>query len=431
MSAEQGLASAVSLLLPKEAPEKAERLIGSDGRLYSGWTTTLASLIGMVFGPSSILVFCFSAFVLPLEAEFKWGISTISLGASLISLMIITTSVISGYLTDRLGARKLVLCSIPLFGLSVSALYFLPGNLYVFYAGLVLAALCGIGVWPVTYNKATASWFDKRLGLSLGLANTGIGIGAAVLPALVAYTIANFGWRTGYAVLGVLAIIGPWPVAFFMLKERRVKIETHDSADLLGISLRQAAKTREYCISAAGFFVLGTASSGAVIHMIRILTDAGLTPAEATFLQSVMGISLIVGRVCTGWFLDRLKVSVVMTTMCLAAGAGLWILNSSPPYALAAVAASLLGFVIGAEFDGLGYLIPRYFGQKFLGVIYGSIYAIFQIGAALSIAAFGFIRQSTGSYSLALTVVFAALMFASGLFLLLGRYRFLGRNPGG
>lgn len=412
---------------PATTNDDAESLRGADGRLYPGWLTTFASTIGMTLGPSTMLVFCFGTFVPALEREFGWGIGAISFGATLITVMIVITSLLAGHLIDRIGARRLILWSIPLFGLGMMSLALMPHGIGFFYAGLMAVALLGVGAWPVAYNKATAMWFDRRLGFSLGLANVGIGIGAALLPAIVATIIAQGGWRTAYVVLGVLAIAIPWPIALLFLKDRDgggSRSARTVAAPSTGMSFAEARRTTEFWFVVVGFLALGMASSGVVVHQVRILVDTGMAPRDAAAMQSVLGIALILGRVVTGWLLDRMKASLVMATLCVGAALALVCLAAGAPFGSAVLCAAMIGFVIGAEFDVLGFLIPRYFGRRAFGILYGSIFAVFQVSAAVAIGLLGWWRGSQGSYGAGLCVIAAALVVGAWMFARLGRYRF-------
>lgn len=405
----------------------AESLRDANGTLYGGWKTAFAALIGMTFGPSCVIVFCFGTFVMPLENEFHWGVGAISFGATLLTLMIVLMSIVAGRISDRFGARTLVLWSIPLFGISVMSLSLLNDSLKLFYTGLIVAAALGVGVWPVTYNKITSNWFDRHLGLSLGIANTGIGIGAALLPALAAYIAQQYGWRQAYLVLGALAIVIPWPLAWAYLKEAP---RTADGSALLLVapcpvekSLSEALKDRQLWLVLIGFFALGAASSSVIVHQVRILVDTGMPMPRAVAMQSVLGVAMIVARLCTGWLLDRLHVAVIMTALCIAAAVALILLSMGAPFGTAALCACLIGFVVGAEFDVLGFLIPRYFGRKAFGSIYALVFAVFQVAAALMISVLGWIRTLQGSYFVGLLIIAGMLMLAATVFVFMSSYR--------
>lgn len=404
-----------------------ESLRTPSGEMYAGWKAALASLLGLGLGPSVILVFCFGTFVPALEKEFKWGIGAISFGATLITMMIIVTSVLAGFLCDRIGSRKMILWSIPLFAAGLAALSMVSLNISSFYIGLVLVSLVAAGVWPVTYNKITATWFDRQLGLSLGIVNAGIGLGAAAMPVITSQIITNYGWRTAYVVLGCIALAA-WPIAFFFIKEKvipaRNDVGAGPAPELQGMTFAQIRRTREFWLAAGGFFVLGAASSSIVVHQVRILLDIGISLQQATAMQAVLGIALIAGRVGTGWLLDRFHASSVMTIMCALAAAALLLLIFKAPWGTAPLCAALVGFVIGAEFDVLAFLIPRYFGRRAFGITYGVIYAVFQLAAGAAIVLLGVSRGSTGSYSVGLSVVAALLVVGGVLFQRLGAYRF-------
>ncbi|WP_397474898.1 MFS transporter [Pusillimonas sp.] len=410
---------------------ESESLVDSSGNVYQGWKTTLASLVGLSLGPSVLLVFCFGTFITPLHQEFGWSIASISAGAMIISFMIMLTSIVQGRLVDRFGGRPLVLISVPLLGVSYACLHFLPNNIWVFYAAWVVIAWCGLGAWPIAYLKLTGMWFERRLGLAFGIANAGIGIGAAMMPPLAVYMIANYGWRTAYVALGLVAIVVTWPIAFFFLKDRKDSIQHkgHATAVLRGMDLKASWQTRELKIIVLAFALLGAVSTAAIVHQTRVLIDLGMTPQAAGGLQAVLGIALIFGRVCTGWLLDRIHASTIMIVLCLVAALALFGLGSGAPFNSAILCAAAIGFVVGAEFDVLSYIIPRYFGIKSFGAIYGVIFAAFQLCAALGIMAVGVSRSNFGGYSQALFALALLLVLCAFCFKALGAYRFASREP--
>ncbi|CAM5472822.1 MFS transporter [Eoetvoesiella caeni] len=405
---------------------ESESLIDSSGKVYQGWATTLASMVGLSLGPSVLLVFCFGTFITPLHKEFGWSIASISAGAMIISVMIMLTSIVQGRLVDRFGGRRLVLVSVPLLGLSFASMYFLPNNIWVFYAAWVVIAWCGLGAWPIAYLKLTGMWFERRLGLAFGIANAGIGIGAAMLPPFAVYIITHYGWRHAYVALGLVAIAITWPIAFFFLKDRKdsIKHQAQSAGMLRGMDLKAAWQTRELKIIIAAFSLLGAVTTAAIVHQTRVLIDLGMTPQAAGGLQATLGIALIFGRLCTGWLLDRIHASTIMMVLCVVAALALSGLGTGAPFNSAILCAACIGFVVGAEFDVLSYIIPRYFGIKAFGAIYGVIFAAFQLFAALGIMAVGISRSQFGSYSQALFALALLLVLCALCFQRLGAYRF-------
>ena len=113
-----------------------------------------------------------------------------------------------------------MLTSIPLFALSLAAIYFTPANIYVYYLLWAIVPIAGLGLWPLGYLQAVTPWFDRKLGLALGCANAGIGVGSTCLPMLViAPIIAAYSWRHALLAIALLVLFVSWPVVAYCLRE--------------------------------------------------------------------------------------------------------------------------------------------------------------------------------------------------------------------
>src|SRR5215471_19782731 len=172
-----------------------------------GILTVLGSVVGLAFGPSVIAVLTISAYIQPIEKEFGWTRVQVSLAFTIVAYMVVLMSPLQGFLVDRFGPRRVILTSIPLFGLSLAALYFTPPNHLVYYVLWGLTPVLGVGLWPIAYLQAVTPWFDRKLGLSLGCANAGIGLGSTLLPILViGPMIKYYDWRHALLALAVLVV---------------------------------------------------------------------------------------------------------------------------------------------------------------------------------------------------------------------------------
>src|SRR5471032_238589 len=152
---------------------QGEYLTNADERIYAGWRSTFGATAALSVGASTCTIMCFGVFVPYLHRAFGWGIGAISLAATLLSISVMVVSPIQGLLVDRFGARRIIMISIPLFGLAYAAMSQLSGDIRQFYLMWVLVPLLGFGVWPSSYMKVVTGWFDERLGLAIGVANIG------------------------------------------------------------------------------------------------------------------------------------------------------------------------------------------------------------------------------------------------------------------
>jgi MFS family permease len=394
-----------------------------------GILTALGSTIGLAFGPSVIAVLTISLYIPAIEQEFGWTRVQVSLAFTIVAYMIVAVSPLQGFLVDRFGPRKVVLTSIPLFALSLAALYFTPPNLLVYYALWALVPVLGIGLWPLGYLQAVTPWFDRKLGLALGCANAGIGLGSTLLPLLViGPVVAAYGWRQALLTLAVLIVVVSWPVVAYCLREPSAADaaarKRRNAAKSFGLTFQQAIREPTFVMLNVAFFLLGLTATSLVSQQVPLLREAGWTPAETTQLQTLFGFGLLFARVAVGYIIDHVFAPRVMMTVSIG-GAIACILYAVYPDA-AYVAALLIGFLLGAEFDVLAFLIKRYYGNAAYGRIYGVIFGVFYLGSGLGITGLAWIRQASAdqSYDNGLYVAAAVLVSSAILLAFMPQYRF-------
>ena len=408
-------------------------------RRFYGWWVVLACFVGLTLGAASILVFSIGVFTKPIEDEFGWTRAQVSLAAAVIVFTIVLVGPFQGYLIDRFGVRRVALPTIPLFAVALALLYFLPQNLGLFYAVWVGVTACGLGVYNASYNKVTAAWFDRRLGLAVGVVSAGQGLGAALIPAISQWLITAFGWRLAYVGLALVVLLVGWPIAALLLHDKPEDKGLLPDGDSYmhgvgrifasGPTVREALRLRSFWVVAAAFFLLGIMSTALVSHQVPMLIDAGLSPQRAAYVQSVFGIALIVGRLTMGFLLDRFFAPYVMVGSLLGPIIGLAMYALGAGGNAAFVWALIIGFGVGAEFDVLGFLIPRYFGRRSYGNFYGVLLSGFLLGGGMGTAALGAVRTSYGSYTPGLWGILVATLAAALLFLRLGPYAYAVRMP--
>jgi len=383
---------------------------------------TAAATVGLVFGPSTFLLFLFGVFVEPLSRTFGWSKPSILIAVTIVSLMIMVISPLQGYLIDRFGTRPIVLASCVTFALGLAGMYFLTTNIVSFYVMYALLPLLGIGLWPVSYLRVVSTWFERRLGLAIGIANGGIGLGAALLPPVITFAILNSSVQWAYVSLGLIVVLVVLPInALFLHEGKAAPGAQVASAAVAGEAddFRSLLKTRAFIVLAAAFFLLGFVNTGLVTNQISLLIDGGLKPQNAAFVQSVFGIAVLLGRFLTGVLLDYLPAKRLMSAVCLGGAAACLIYASVPVGGLVFLAAILIGMVYGAEFDVLSYIIKRNFGLAVFGRIYGTIFAVFQLGAALGATLLPLSRAQFQSYAPGLTAYAVALLVSGLLFVML------------
>lgn len=384
-----------------------------------GWRVTIAALLCLATGPSVLLVACFGVLLGPTSAAYGWGRGEIGGAASAMTLAIMISSVLQGVLVDRYGVRRVVLTSIPLFGVAALAMHWLPRSLPLLYLAWFVLPLAAAGLWPGGYLKAVSGWFDRRLGMATGVTNAGIGIGTIAGPPLVAWAAASFGVGGAWTTIGVLALLA-WPVALVGIRERPTALARMGHGEAWTVA--EIFASRRYRIVLAAFLLLGVTGTGLVASIVPILTSKGLPPATAVAAFAAFGIMGLTGRIASGWLLDRLHVTRVLYILGVTTFAGLAILIAADATWMLVGGAALLGLMSGGEFDVLAYSLRRYFGLSSFGRMYGMAFSAFQLGATGGAALLATSVARTGSYAMALAVFAVAVLASMALFSRIGAY---------
>ncbi len=403
-----------------------------------GWKVLLAALLGTAFGASPIPFQTTGFFMGPLQQEFGWSLSQISLGLTIYGVLGALLAPFYGSLADRHGVRPVALGALAVFGL-VFACFSLTPSLPVFYMLWTLVGLVGIGSTPLTWSRAIGLWFFRSRGLALGLTLIGTSITAILLPPLTAWLIGSYGWRISYAAIALLPLCVALPVGLLLFREPRPEerppelaiVDSDGRQVLAGFSLKECTRNSRFWVLIASTALVSFAYAGGLVHLPQILKGAGFTPAQVAPIMSVWGAAIFFGRIGSGLLLDRFWAPLVMLPILSMPALGCYMLtNDSLGYGAAVVAAVLFGLSSGAETDLIAYLAGRYFGMAHYGKIYGVVYMTFGIGSALSPMAYAAVRDTTGSYDLILFV--CAGMFVTGALLLLtmGRYPNFGTAGG-
>lgn len=381
----------------------------------------------MTVGQGPITIFTFGVFLKPVTEDLGINRGTFSSAIGILTVAAAVVTPLVGRLIDRFGVRVALLPLILLFAFATMALSLLQPSLLVLYLLFGVQGVLSACQTPMAYVKTISAWFDRTRGLALGVAQTGVGLGVALVPQLAAALIAGHGWRTAYVGLGgAILVLALLPVALFLREPPTLREGDGASASSLGqgVLLADAWRSTAFWQLNACFFLAVTAINGTLAHAVALLTDRGVSPGAATGAMSLAGIAVIVGRLVAGFCLDRMhgRYIAIASFCCPMIGIALLAMATQPALLLAGTA--LCGLGVGAEVDLMAYFIGRYFGMRAYGAIYGLFFAAFTIGTGLGPLVMGIAFDRGHSYGPALAVFEAALFTASGLALRLGAYRY-------
>lgn len=405
-------------------------------KVFYGWWVVLTAAIGLCLGYAPTFVYSFSVFLKSLSQEFHSSRSSISLAFTFANIMQSVGAPLAGRLVDRFGARRVILPSTAIFGLVLISFKHFATSLWQLYACFIVLGFIGVGTAPVPYGIVVSRWFDKRRGLALGLMMAGLSSGAIAIPTIAQHLIAIMGWRTAYAIVGSMALAVSLPVVGIFLKDSPAKMSllpdgamdlhtgSEKRSDEQGLMWPAARKKGAFWLMACAFFLVGASVHACVIHLVPMLTDRGVSVEKAALASSLLGMAVLIGRVLSGYLLDRFFGPYVAIFLFGGVACGISMFWTGVAGNLALLAAFLVGLGMGAEADIIAYLTSRYFGLRSFGEIYGYLFSIFTLAGALGplLMAKGFDRA--GSYQVPLLFFLLATVAAIALMTRLGPYRY-------
>lgn len=405
-------------------------------KFFYGWWIVVVAGIGLCLGYAPIIVYSFSVFIEPLTQDLHSNRASISLAFTLANIMMSISSPLVGRWADRFGARGVIVIASTIFALLLISAPLLSGKLWSFYLFFALLGFVGSVPAPIPYVKVISRWFDRRRGLALGLTMIGIGSGAILMPALAQRLIAILGWRSTYMVIGLLVLVVSVPIVAFFLKESpeemgllpdgaitaRLAAEKQNSEG--GLTWRDARRTATFWLMVGAIFLVSASVHGCVLHLAPLLSDRGVSPQRAALAISFTGSAILIGRVGSGYLLDRFFAPRVAMCIFGATACGIALLRTGAASGQIFLAAFLIGLGMGAEVDIIAFLTSRYFGLRAFGEVYGYAFASYVLAGALGPWLMGLGFDRSGSYGSILVGFLLATLLAAVLMTRLGPYRF-------
>ncbi|MDX2266951.1 MAG: MFS transporter [Bryobacter sp.] len=382
---------------------------------YRGWRVVLAAHLGTMVSFGSLLVFTFGIFLKPLTAEFGWSREEVSRAFAIGAMTVAAVSPFLGYALDRFGPRRIILPCFLLFAAGLLALSQLNGQLWQLYAIFFLLGIGGNGTTQMGYSGAVASWFTRKRGMALALVITGVGIGSIVHPLLAEWCISRFGWRQAYVAMGCLALLLGLPPTALWVKRKVLPAPSLDQPEK---GFRNALLTREFWLLVLVLFLGSIAANGTLTHLAAHLTDRGFSTGHAALAAALLGGANLVGRLATGWLLDRLFGPRLSFFLLLLMALGFALLTIADSLPIAVFGSVLIGLGLGGEADITPYLLSRYFKLNSFSALYGITWTFYAIGGALGPVLFGRVFDLSRNYTVvlqfaaAITLLAALLMFA-------------------
>ena len=361
-----------------------------------------------------------SVLILPLEDEFGWRRDVISAALAINVLLFGLTAPFAAALMDRFTVRKVVMSALSVIGIGALLTIWMNQSWHLMLLWGVVVGI-GTGSMALVFAATIANrWFVKKRGLVIGVLTAAGASGQLVFLPTLARLAQDPGWRASSVMISIAAFLMV-PLIYLFLKENPQSINTTpygaadnwqppvlekgNAARVALVTLRDAAKVRNFWYLVGSFFICGLSTSGLIgTHFIPAAHDHGMAQVTAASLLALIGVFDVVGTITSGYLTDRIDPRKLLFFYYLLRGLSLFLL---PSILFSTVEASTLVFVIFYGLDWIATVPPtvmlcrQVLGPDKGAIIYGWVFAAHQIGGALAAFGAGLLRVKFGDYAAA------------------------------
>ncbi|RWP81352.1 MAG: MFS transporter [Mesorhizobium sp.] len=346
-------------------------------------------------------MFSLAIFLEPMAIDTNWSRAGISSAMTLNFLVMGLGGFAWGAISDRFGARIVVMIGAVLLGLAL-VLASRAGSLLSFQITYGVLVGLAASAFFAPMIALTTGWFDTNRSLAVSLVSAGMGVAPMTISPFARWLISAYDWRTAMFDIGIAAWVLLLPAVLLVRQPPKpVLVDTGSApvAEGAGLTVGQALRSPQFIVLGLTFFACCAAHSGPIFHMVSYAMLCGVAPMAAVSIYSVEGLAGLGGRLFYGVLADRLGVKPVLIAglaiQAIVIAAYLSISQLEQFYMLAVI----FGATYGGVMPLYAVLAREYFGQRILGTVFGAATMLSSLGMALGPLAGGMVFDAYANYS--------------------------------
>jgi MFS family permease len=382
---------------------------GRPFNVHWAWVV-LGSSFATLFVTYSIRIGAYSVLLPEMIRDFQMTKAEAGMIKSAFSITYLIFAPVMGWLTDRIGGRKIISFFCLFLGGGTILMSQADGlTLSIFYYSLVGIGAAATWVPIVTLIQV---WFsEKRRGLALGILSPSYGIGFGLMGLILPIVVLKYHWRLGWFVLGIAGLLLIFLNGLFV-RDRPAAVgltpwgeSRHEGK---GDSFSPARKMNTGEVLASGRFWLIGLSYFAISYGTYSIVDFGVTygtmelkipyPVASLFI-TVIAFSGVFGSflfMALSDYIGRKKSLVIIQLLLslgilhlLWAGGNVWSLM---------LGMGFFGFLYGAIWPMYGACASDFFPKEMTGRVFGLMTIFYGVGGMFSPLLTGYLADLTGTF---------------------------------
>ena len=363
---------------------KNKGAFGLSSRVHYAWIVIAIAAVMHMAGGS--IRQAFGVLIVPLEANMGWSPATVTLAYAMASITGALLAPISGYCTDRYGARKVIMVGVVTFaaGALLTGVISEVWHLWISY-GLFLGVASACFNVPII--TTATYWFRTHLGYGVGFLQASHGLGPAVMAIVISILITGASWKIAFwsiAIIGgtIMLVL----MAFFRNRPSDIGVRAFGAPELERPQVERDPVREKLLIKAfrtnmqstttfwklVSIHFLGCVShSIVIIYIIPIAVLAGMEEVAAAGVLSTLALVSVTTRFLTPVISDYIGARGTMATAFVWQGLPVLMLFwAHDPWQF-----YLFAVIFGIGYGGEGSAFPvinrQYFGRGPMGSSFG------------------------------------------------------------
>jgi MFS family permease len=397
-------------------------------RYFAGWNVVGATFV-MALLSFGLGFYGISVHVATLQRLHGWSAAAVSAPVTVYYVAGALLTVWIGDLYERFGPRAVVIGGSLAMAAGLAALgrVIQPWQLYPAFLLMSLGwgAMSGAAI-----NIILAPWFQRRRGLAVSLAFNGATLGGVLIAPALIFLIEAAGFARALGVAGFVLLAVMLPLAAGVMRRGPAALGLGPDGDppsstVAGTPAEEAARSRADALrtwrfwSVSAPFALGLAAQvGVLTHLVSLVAPA-LGSGGAARAVSATTAAGVIGRLMTGFVIDRMNPRLVASATLIVQIAGLCLLAWAPSAPGVYAGCALFGLGVGNMTTLPGLILAVEWPRERFSALVGLAVAINQFTFAFGPSLVGVLRDWTGAYGPALGAC-AALQATAAVMILLG-----------
>ena len=274
----------------------------------------------------------FSLLLPEMIAEFSWSRAETAGAFSIGFVIAAILGPVSGILLNQFGARAIMPIGTVMMSAGFAATAYVSESwmLYPTFGFLVIGASTVLGY--IGHAATLPLWFQRRRGLAVGLAFSGVGIGAVTVLPIINYIIGADGWRQACWVVAIMVLTLLLPLNLIIQRRRPADLGllpdgdarkadedgNLQSAELpVGPTLGNALRHPSFWLMAVAAFCVLWMWYAMQVHQTQFLLETGFSADTALLALAVVSAAGVISQISAGWLADKIGRESTWTIGCL------------------------------------------------------------------------------------------------------------------